>query len=54
MRPGGDRVDELLALDRVCVAASLERELAVVDAAGDVRRQYDCGVDGDRRLGGVR
>ncbi len=54
MRSGGDRVEQLLALDRVCVAAPLKRELAVVDAAGDVRRQHDRGVNGDRRLGGVR
>jgi hypothetical protein len=49
VRPGGDRIDELLALDRVRITAPLKRELLVVDAAGDVRGQHDRGVDGDRR-----
>ena len=54
MRPGRDRIEKLLALDRVGVAAALERELLVVDAARDIRRQHDRGVDRDRRPRGAR
>ena len=49
MRAGGDGVDQLLALDRVRIAAPLERELIVVNAARDVRGQYDRSVDRNRR-----
>ncbi len=48
VRPGRDCIEELLALDRVRIAAPLERELVVVDAAGDIRGEHDRGVDGDR------
>ena len=54
MRPGRDGVEELLALDRVRITAPLERELVIVDAAGDVRGQHDRGVDGDRRACSAR
>ena len=49
MRAGGNRIDELLALNRVHIAAPLQGELFVVDAARNVRRQYDGRVDHDRR-----
>jgi hypothetical protein len=46
---GRDGIEELLALDRVPIAAPLKRELLVVDAAGNVRGKHDRGVDRDRR-----
>ncbi len=49
MGSGRDRVHELLALDRIGIAAPLKRKLAVVDAAGDIGREHDRGVDRDRR-----
>jgi hypothetical protein len=47
---GGDRVHQLTALDRLGVASTLQNELAVVDAAGDVGRKHDRCVDGERRV----
>ena len=45
-----DRVEQLLALDRLGVSAPLQGEFAVVDAARDVRRQNNRGVDLRRRI----